>query len=705
MKKIYLSIIAIATLTFTTSCSDFLDEDNKTALTAELTYGSDTGIDGLVKSCYSFARGWWGKEAGLGLTEGGTDLFYHGFDNKQKSLVQYNFTATALDNNTGNNPCLDQYWELFYDAIDVCNNALQYTEKNTAITDKTKNQYLGEVYFLRALYYSQMVALWGPLPYNEEPITESTMTTTPVRQPENVVYGKILKDIDKAIEYFTSAGWTAKHKEGRATLYAAQALKARVALYAASWLGNNSVEGYSNLYKIAQDAAQDVIDNSGASFYDRYSDTWNLSNEAIIDNKEAIWGVYYDNDMSTASCVPQRYKTDANGNYQNYVNVITRVNDRGGSAMHLMYVPMWNNGNSGDVGKSGSGSDCLFVRSTGGASNYITSRLTGSSVEVAPYYSPYGRGFTRYTPSLYLWKTLENHRATDQRVDGTLVTHYNIVDGLQGNRPNHYPLMGQFMTAPNVAMKNDGNYFNAGDTAIYYSILDGDSPEGQALQEWAKGRYRVQFAYGGDIPVFTSGDMSEAKPTEKAVETSSVYNDNRYNNVNIGGWKSFPGIKKFLDDQYNSKYPTHDLSYRDFVVFRLAEMYLIKAEAQLGQGDASGALSTINELRGKRAISGQDNSTNEAASIDLILEERAIELCGEFQRWFDLKRTHTLIDRVKAYNAQGKSNIELRHYYRPIPQTQMDGVTNKVETTVTQNANGVLNYTETANGFWQNPGW
>ena len=58
MKKIFASIIiAAATLTSITSCSDFLDEDNKTGMTADLAYSTATGIEGLVKSCYAYTRG------------------------------------------------------------------------------------------------------------------------------------------------------------------------------------------------------------------------------------------------------------------------------------------------------------------------------------------------------------------------------------------------------------------------------------------------------------------------------------------------------------------------------------------------------------------------------------------------------------------------------------------------------------------------
>ena len=99
MKKIFAFALAAMALMGTTSCSDFLEEENKTGMTADLTYATGTGIEGLVKSCYAYTRAWWGKEAAVGLTECGSDIFLAGFDNKQKSLTSYVFTARSLDGN------------------------------------------------------------------------------------------------------------------------------------------------------------------------------------------------------------------------------------------------------------------------------------------------------------------------------------------------------------------------------------------------------------------------------------------------------------------------------------------------------------------------------------------------------------------------------------------------------------------------------
>jgi hypothetical protein len=87
-------------------------------------------------------------------------------------------------------------------------------------------------------------------------------------------------------------------------------------------------------------------------------------------------------------------------------------------------------------------------------------------------------------------------------------------------------------------------------------------------------------------------------------------------------------------------------------------MYLIKAECQLYTENGNAAMSTINELRKVRAKSGKDNTLSGAATLETVLEERAIELCGEQQRWFDLKRTHKLVDHVTKYNAQASSQIK-----------------------------------------------
>lgn len=95
------------------------------------------------------------------------------------------------------------------------------------------------------------------MPYNATPFTE--VYNTAVRMPEEFIYSKILEDLDNSIANLTVND---NDKESmRVSSVAAHALKARVLLYAASWMGENSIitnDVYKgkNLYALAQQEAQ-----------------------------------------------------------------------------------------------------------------------------------------------------------------------------------------------------------------------------------------------------------------------------------------------------------------------------------------------------------------------------------------------------------------------------------------------------------------
>lgn len=109
-------------------------------------------------------------------------------------------------------------------------------------------------------------------------------------------------------------------------------------------------------------------------------------------------------------------------------------------------------------------------------------------------------------------------------------------------------------------------------------------------------------------------------------------------------------------------------------------MYLIAAEAEMLNDNMPMAVKYMNDLRTKRAYPGYEDAMKISASdmnIDFILDERARELVGEQLRWFDLKRTGKLVEYVKKWNPDAKDNIKDYHVLRPIPQIQLDAVSNK----------------------------
>lgn len=129
-------------------------------------------------------------------------------------------------------------------------------------------------------------------------------------------------------------------------------------------------------------------------------------------------------------------------------------------------------------------------------------------------------------------------------------------------------------------------------------------------------------------------------------------------------------------------------SSRDAFIIRLAEMYLIAAEAQFNLSNSTKAAEYITVIRNRATIPGHEAEmaiTAADISLDFILDERARELAGEQLRWFDLKRTGKLGDRIAKENPDAAKNFKPFHMLRPIPQDQIDAVTNKSE--FTQNPN------------------
>ncbi|MBO9198783.1 MULTISPECIES: RagB/SusD family nutrient uptake outer membrane protein [Niastella] len=178
--------------------------------------------------------------------------------------------------------------------------------------------------------------------------------------------------------------------------------------------------------------------------------------------------------------------------------------------------------------------------------------------------------------------------------------------------------------------------------------------------------------------------------TSKSTLTAASMNGKHYTTYDISrvynaagvptNRKFYISLKKFLDPTRGSFNEAQ--SARDVFVIRLAEMYLIAAEANFNLGKPDVAAGLLNTLRTRAAIPGHEAAmqiTPAQVTLDFILDERARELCGEQLRWFDLKRTNKLIDRVTRLNPDAAQYIKGYHTVRPIPQSQIDAVTNKSE--------------------------
>lgn len=110
-------------------------------------------------------------------------------------------------------------------------------------------------------------------------------------------------------------------------------------------------------------------------------------------------------------------------------------------------------------------------------------------------------------------------------------------------------------------------------------------------------------------------------------------------------------------------------SYKDEYLVRLAETYLLRAEAYVMKGDKANAVKDINIIRARaKAEPANENEMN----IDYILDERLRELYGEEMRMLTLCRMGLLVERNREYNPATGKTIDDYHNLWPIPFSEIE---------------------------------
>jgi starch-binding outer membrane protein, SusD/RagB family len=149
---------------------------------------------------------------------------------------------------------------------------------------------------------------------------------------------------------------------------------------------------------------------------------------------------------------------------------------------------------------------------------------------------------------------------------------------------------------------------------------------------------------------FETGDQRKGKwITSGSVNGVTVYHPYKY--------------KKGLDFSSSPPPPTEY-----YIVLRLAEQYLIRAEARAQQNNIAGSQADVNLIRNRSGL-GATTANDKGSLMAAVEHERQIELFAEWgQRWLDLKRTNkasTILGPIKAPNWQGEDQLY------PIPQNQI----------------------------------
>lgn len=116
-------------------------------------------------------------------------------------------------------------------------------------------------------------------------------------------------------------------------------------------------------------------------------------------------------------------------------------------------------------------------------------------------------------------------------------------------------------------------------------------------------------------------------------------------------------------------------SPQNYIILRLADILLLKAEALNEQGDVSGAAALVNQVRSRVDLPNTTASSEDAMRL-AIEKERRLELAFEGHRWFDLKRSGRAIQVMNsAIGSDGSPygyNLVETGLVWPIPQSELD---------------------------------
>ena len=621
----------VAGISFMGCKKSFLDEYNPASRTTDNMYKDPAGYDGLVNSCYPLLRN---ITQSRNLTVKGTDMMcaggwsgiFFGQSNQiGNELDQYDI---RLNSTTG---ALQGYWDDLYKEINRCNAAVDRADGVVGLDPAQKVIRVGEAKFLRALSYFWLVQQWGDVPMPVKESLSGKLEAT--KSASKDIYTQIIADLNSAV----AALPVSQTNQGRATQGAAKFLLAKVYL-TRGWNYNNALGGSSADFTSALALSDELIASGLYPLEANWNNLWPTHDKKVTNaqpsiaagvatanaSKEVIFAVQYAN--------PQYYYGDGNSN---------PVTGLIGNNMHSQF-------GHGPSGVAQAGGSTVFYSKLQGDRNY-----------------PTWAAYRMFDPTM------------DSRYEGTF------------NTVSYATVVQTISLKNNTVSQNLSITYAIGDTTAI--ILPWNRP-----LPIAKDR---GLNVAGGTKKYAVGHISEIVGYAPLNPTTGVV-DNMF-------WAS-PMFWKFF--QPNVPYQDGWSTLND-PIFRAAELYLMAAEAivkgatgaKLGTADVyynrvlDRALGTANAGKNPNRAANPEKGTDPIANvvsyratpsnitIDMIMDESAREFMGEGQRWYDLKRTQTLISRGTKYNPwmgyglSGSPAIAAKHYLRPIPQSMIDLTLPKID--------------------------
>lgn len=668
---LFAALIASITGSSITSCSEsFLDENLTTQYSTDR-FKTQEGLDELVTGAYQKLKFKFNYIWGIQCYNMGVDEF----TDANNVIPAWNHYSQDLNSseNAANQPIWDNYYGLVEPANILIQNIPQYYNQSSP----TYNTRLGEAHFLRAYAYFELVKQFGGVPLKLVPSTSAETYFT--RNSAEEIYTQVISDFGEAYRLLPDKG----ESIGRINKYAAAHFLAKAHLFRASELYSDWNSNYiaSDLDAVIQYGSE-VVD--AHPLCNDYVELWdyeqpNGANEKV---SEVILAAQFSNDESTW------------GRY--------------GNQMHLYYPAVYQGNNIGGCKRDISGGREFSYVSATEYTMQVFDRVNDSRFWKS-FITCYGANETKSAPT---WTAEDMPYAPagvkegDKRFSGGELGMKYIVNDPGDNRYEKYPNAPAYTVLKDGKMCNTYTYvryfkgqehsWNINEkTGNYYDIIP--HKRSVALSKFRDG-YRVSIAsqFGTrDAIIARSADdvlmVAEAyirkgeanydkavewmnklreragyktgEDRSKNVDGGQAYKNNPYCSGEGGGHSSEGAIYWEENTYYESNNIEQETTASTKTTMKLnsvADVYNSTVDTPI-----------YNEL---------GCTSNADKMMCFLLNERTRELCGELQRWEDLARTKTLDARWHKFNdgaSRGLGEFKSeKHYYRPIPQAFLDGITN-----------------------------
>lgn len=607
MKKNIYKIALVLCCSVGLLCSCSLEEYDPSTESLDKAYSYPDGYKSLINSCYTNLYYIYGKIDGIGPLEMGCDLWINS-TNAESTYSAYNDLNTSVGS-------LKTVWQSLYATINLCNTAIMLVDNVNGLTQEQKDQMAAEAHFLRGWSYFHLVEQFGGVVLTEKgSAVDAEVSNSPTRSDEKAFYELIIRDMKFACDYLPLT----QSERGRVARKAAYAMMAKACLQRTR-LGEK--ETYA---KMALDAAEELINNSG-----KYGCALYTSDA----NESGFTKLWKDENNKTNSEFLFIEAVDASTSYAN-----PEGSNRGRTRQYYL-MDLKGVGSAWGTQES----DTWLGRAN--SRSFKPTKYLMTEVFDPQENTPDTRYANTFTYKYY------NASWGDVKISQTMIDSYGKDQSLLGH------------TIKNTAAVPD--------------------PNPNIKKSWKSGAINMENDEGLSVftPNWTISKADKAMMPCLVSDPSDMFDANGKWTTNTQLKEVYPSMSKYTGWTY-----CYDRQswLGDFGIIRLGEVYLIAAEAALLYNkDKATALKYVNVIRKRAAVTSRETeivAIESDMTVDYILTERARELAGEHVRWYDLKRTGNL---TNAYLARTNPDItmfdEAKHQVRPIPISFLNAIANPDE--------------------------